>query len=177
MFPKNVNKRTIYEIKKLILEKEEYCGVFSDSFDFVFYKGLQKECFTKNENDYTNIWHTHSQYSKAYPSSHDIIKILKIKRLNPIFKRTSYIFTTWGIWIVSSKNRVKMNFTILENNIKKYLNEIYFKYYKNVSVEERINIIPDMDFIDFIIESIKTEINCCEFDMQLILWSELNKFI
>lgn len=43
------------------------------------------------------IWHTHPQSSKGYPSMEDIRKILQRKEI-----KFSFIFTSWGVWELSS---------------------------------------------------------------------------
>ena len=55
------------------------------------------------------IFHTHPKFSKGYPSSHDILKVIK-RRGNPssgtsFYPRVSVIFSAWGIWEITARKK------------------------------------------------------------------------
>jgi hypothetical protein len=92
--------------------------------------GEQSSCTIEGYTKYEMVWHTHSQVSKPYPSSQDIIK-----SLNKKYKNVSYhfIFTTWGIWQLSSFNPQRINEEDKKNMskfISKQNEELYYSYKK-----------------------------------------------
>ena len=73
-------------------------------------------------------FHTHPITSKAYPSSEDILTVMKVK---PFQIKKYLIFTAWGIWVLSSSK--KDDFSSAEKTAMtlKKLNEFGEELYRN----------------------------------------------
>jgi len=116
------------DIKALLLKNVEACGIIYNSkgkFRLVLQsygdeKSDRSNC--KNTSYYKYIWHTHPCTLKAYPSAEDILKVIKSPK---IFK--SFIFTKWGVWILSSTDSTSLNKKKLINFIVPYLHRLYYK--------------------------------------------------
>lgn len=116
--------------KTLIFKEVEICGSFKCNGDC-----LEIEDRSEVEGRYGErnmcqhrwyspfIWHTHQYLAKAYPSGQDITKVIVNKEIN-----CSYIFTTWGVWVICYQG--SRNFSDREKE-----NEIINNYYSRVLYE------------------------------------------
>lgn len=128
--------QTILELMEL---KVEACGflLFDDKeLDNILYiDSISNDASASNEkrasctlSKYTEIiWHTHPFNHKSYPSTEDILKILKIRKDN--LPKISLIFTNWGIWqlYAGKKDYIIIN---LDKYIQKELDRLYFNTQK-----------------------------------------------
>jgi hypothetical protein len=78
--------------------------------------GGPHSCQNKTYTEYQ--WHTHSNKSKGYPSAEDIFIPLR-KRPN-----TTFIFTTFGIWQINSKNKYNIDKDLRDKLMNKYVKPI-----------------------------------------------------
>jgi len=70
------------------------------------------------------IWHTHPYGSKSYPSSTDILKVIKKK--NDV--KCSLIFTPWGIWEIAGYKKFNLTQDKKERQTE-YINAKFSKLY------------------------------------------------
>lgn len=87
-------------IKTLLSLHVETCGYVNNEMvpvvDGVSGNDFRNRNICINNKYHRIIWHTHTNDMKSYPSSEDIIKILKPR--NNGMPEISLIFTRWGIW-------------------------------------------------------------------------------
>lgn len=104
------------EICGFIIGKEFYIDNVGNSND------SRRSC--KHKYYLSQIFHTHPYTSKAYPSTEDIIKVLKNDKIY-----LSYVITSWGIYGIyfSFKEKDKNTLNILSKEITKINDDLYFK--------------------------------------------------
>jgi len=102
-----ISKDGLDTVKKYVFgQRVEACGFLFQGPELEVYfesYGDNKMCQHSHYTRY--IWHTHPHNLKAYPSPEDIVKIIKA-RPPKNYPKVSIIFTTWGIWEVSSGSRL-----------------------------------------------------------------------
>lgn len=101
------------------------CAIEYDN-KFLLYReyndGEQGNCYYTNK--YNIIWHTHPYTSKQYPSSTDLLKVIKYEHT------ISFIFCIFGLWTI--KFEEQRNNTVIDNITKKFKEKnnpghIYYK--------------------------------------------------
>jgi len=103
-----------------------------------------------------HIWHTHPYNSKGYPSSEDVIQVVKkhTKVIHDNDPVSSVVFTRWGIWEISSVNKLPINFEdrtyrFLEYNLSRVGHILYFASNKGRATQ------PPLDMIERYISNVK----------------------
>lgn len=118
--------QTILELMEL---KVEACGFLLLEDNILYIDSISNDTDKKDRasctlSKYTEIiWHTHPFNHKSYPSTEDVLKILKLRKDN--LPKISLIFTTWGIWqlYAGKKDYITIN---LDKYIQKELDRLYF---------------------------------------------------
>ena len=85
-------------------------------------KTIRHSCQHKVYSKY--IWHTHPTVAKSYPSSEDIIKVVKSRTSKEIIN-VSIIFTEWGIWVIRAVKKSQQLSQYLKAKLKEPGNIIY----------------------------------------------------
>lgn len=120
--------QTILELMEL---KVEACGFLLSEDNILYIDSIsndKKDRASCTLSKYTEIiWHTHPFNHKSYPSTEDVLKILKLRKDN--LPKISLIFTTWGIWklYAGKKDYIIIN---LDKYIQKELDRLYFNSQK-----------------------------------------------
>jgi len=132
-----LNTTDLEYIINLLCETSEYCGILhvdSDTNELF----IDKDSINKGKKDSYGrlycankkydkiIWHTHPKLSKYFPSTEDILKILKNSNINQ-----SFIFTSFGYWALYYYGELpehKINDKTI--NIKRINDLFYFKTQK-----------------------------------------------
>lgn len=159
-----IKPETIETIHKYVFEnKFEICANLKKTEDNTLFLHNIKVCTEKyrsfcNHPEYSNnIIHTHPYLDYAYPSTDDIIKI--IKHYNKIVN--SLVATKWGIWVLSNTTTSNIysesQHKKLYNLVEKYTNELGMLTTSTNDNEEKINNkSKDIDENDY---SVITEFN------------------
>jgi proteasome lid subunit RPN8/RPN11 len=142
-------------INNILFERKEICGYIKLKEDgqHYFIKTADGPIMIDSDEkksrgscnigkNYPHIWHTHPKCSKYYPSSEDILKVIKHKSII-----TSHIFVAYGYWILNSEI-INPEIIIDEKRIQYYINMIsktfYFitnkgRDYNNIAINTFIN--------------------------------------
>ena len=113
------------------------------------------------------LWHTHAYTMKSYPSTEDILKALKL-RSNKNAVLDSLIFTSWGIWEFSAKNKGPVNKEIVH-----MLNQIFSGlYHVTEKGRSKLNAVT-LQFLQGYIEQLKYMLSAYNFDMHFTHWEHL----
>jgi len=93
------------------------------------------------------IWHTHPVDSKPYPSSRDILKIIKNKLIS-----TSIIFTTLGFWVLKYPFNIVLSNQQQEHHLKQIDNILLSLYnsYKKGNLNDFYN---NIDFVKTMLQN------------------------
>jgi hypothetical protein len=138
-----ISKKSLEKAKELLGKDKETCGHIIDTEIVFDIKGSgPKMCIQHKYTPY--IWHTHIESRIAYPTGEDVVKMIK-KRVNPI---VSIIFSSWGIWEITVKNKYDLlpqNVEEIIKKINKYYSKLYFisekgRIFKPELLEEILNI-------------------------------------
>lgn len=121
---------------------------------------------------YDTIWHTHPKSEKGYPSSQDILKVLKHEQI-----RKSLVFTTWGIWIISKAgNKYDTKDTALKDTaVKDTALLLYFQDLIQGNIDrlykynERGRKLVDINKTETVIKHIVEKINKYGFGLEIDL--------
>lgn len=84
--------------------------------------GTKSRC---DHRSYELVWHTHPVASKPFPSFEDIVRVLRHHT------KRSFIFTQWGIWILTSPDKYQLPgrfLSLFKEKYLKYLREMYISY-------------------------------------------------
>lgn len=153
---------------KMLSKNIEMCGLliqsgkpskYTEFFPYVDAVGQESKdgknmCINPRYGYY--IWHTHSFTMKGYPSTEDILKIIKLRNL-PFQIKASFIFTSWGIWELSTYGKVKLS-KEMKNYLLNKLNPVWYGIYQ-ISNKGR-NLPPRANqFVQGIITQITTYLN------------------
>ena len=157
------------ELKTLLSLPVETCGYVDSNLRPVVdgvsnTEGNRKLC--TNNRYYKIIWHTHPNDIQSYPSTEDIIKILKPRRDgNP---QVSLIITKWGIWKLwaGKKNPV-------DNKLIKILDYSYSGLY-HVTEKGRGELNHTSGhYIQSYIDELKYTLQKYNFDIRLTPWNSI----
>lgn len=77
------------------------------------------------------IWHTHPRHAKPYPSEQDIVKVLKQRSSG--YPENALMFSTWGVWEMSAKNKLELD----DNQLQKLLKIAKEGFYGLYHITER----------------------------------------
>lgn len=124
------------------------------------------------------VWHTHPKGLIAYPSTEDIMNILKWHLGNDIhnFPVTHLVFSNWGIWEVHSAKKFQMDshwIKFLYETIKPVIDKLWYISDKGLVYTDDVR-----PHIDAVIREIKTRVNKDrEFNLQIAFtpWSDVRK--
>lgn len=138
-----ISKKTLNYLKEDLFLDVEICGNFfiTENNEFKIREATKgtKEIYRgvcKQPKYDSFIFHTHAMDMKPYPSTEDVLKILKEK--NKIIK-SSFVFTKWGIYEISCGKHVKeKDQSTVKEIIEYYIEKIYhntnkgkdYDYYK-----------------------------------------------
>jgi len=123
----------------------------------------KSHCYHLNYSKY--IFHTHPYYSKSYPSSTDIIKVM-----NNSIIISSLIFTKWGIWEIYSAKKMKFN-DIQKEETKEILNKFLKGIYENTE-GGRTNVV-NYELIEGYIKKIEFFYKKFGLEINLTPWSRI----
>ena len=118
------------------------------------------------------LWHTHTYTMKSYPSTEDILKALK-PRSNKNAVLDCLIFTKWGIWEFSAKNKGDVS-----NEIVYMLNQVFSGLY-HITEKGRSNLnTVTLQFLQGYIGQLKYMLSAYNFDIHFTAWEHLtnNKY-
>jgi len=103
------------------------------------HKGVVKTRKMVMQHSKHTIFHTHPISSKPYPSVEDIVKLLKHRDVIC----NSFIFTNWGLWIISNTSKSNYYNKISEDKknkinieLEKILNNNFYIVYKKYGNKE-----------------------------------------
>lgn len=110
----------------------------------------------------TIIFHTHPIGVKPYPSPEDIVKVIKNRTIDQ-----SIIFTTWGMWSITCKNKTQSNLQKIFDICSFYVDEIYH----NTSQGTIYNSLE----ISSIIDRLCKKLSVHELKISIVPWDIFNK--
>lgn len=169
----------LYIQRELLTKPTEVCGnimeiegraVLVDVSEGTF-DGVSKRPICKPIKVSRMYFHTHPVTSKAYPSSEDILTVMKRKK----FQVEKYIvFTSWGIWVMSS--RKKDDFSSQEKtalSLKK-LDKILGQLFRNTQ-RGRLEITPEnketlFENIEIFVRQVSEEFRKFELSIEFYFW-------
>lgn len=128
-------------------------------------------CKMKRYSDY--ILHTHSIYSRAYPSSEDILKVCKRKTI-----KYSFIVTSWGIWQLYAGNKSVLNSadtSMYLEQIQKIIDK-YDKIYPKYTAINKITMgYLKQKELNSISRLLEKKLSNFDFKIVFTSWKEINK--
>jgi hypothetical protein len=124
----------ISDIRKLLTEDQERCGVFDPNGACMFNifhtgkkcpSGMRRKCggvLNDLAVEFGYFWHTHTNFDPSFPSVEDLENMFEANR------KLSFIITKWGIWSISKtpEQQFKIDDSIKidgRKNITKYFHE------------------------------------------------------
>ena len=114
-----LNKNLLEIIKSFLKLDFEICGTLKTNPSGKMILEIHSQNKIVDEGDksmcyhlsyFKNIFHTHTNNSKAYPSAKDIIKVMKNSDI-----LSSLIFCKWGIWEIYSAKKYNFSNTEKKN--------------------------------------------------------------
>jgi len=168
------NLKNIYNNKLTLYH--EVCG-FIEKGELNSLQVIQKENVSKSDRMSCQtrglsqvIYHTHPNISKFYPSSEDILKIVKEKNKEIM---CSIIFTKYGIWEIVRKNFVFYDLTDDKEDIEKTVKEILANIYNNNAKGRKLKDVDDIYTNINLIKEILSDY-LIDIDIHFTLWTNSN---
>lgn len=158
---------TIDQAYRFTREDVEVCGFIVDRKHLrIDVRGDRNSC--QHSQYAPHVFHTHPLRSGSYPSSSDIIKLLKLRK----YPEVGVIFTQWGVWEFSCHKKQALSESQVEelyDSIKRAyapLRNNYFYANMNNEVEKAIS---DCNY------ALMKSLQAFDFEIYFTTWEEFNE--
>jgi hypothetical protein len=166
----NLLNEELIDTVKLYLERDvEVCGYIEGNIEnqkpFLVLTDVGNTNSCVLTRYYSVIWHTHPKSEKGYPSTQDILKVLKHEQI-----RKSLVFTTWGIWIISNVGKTINKHANHDNSLLLYFQDlIQGNIDRLYRYNERGRKLVDINKTETVIKHIVEKINKHGFSLEIDL--------
>ena len=171
---KYIDSKDIERARQWLLLEEEKCGYLiphGENRVVVIEDGIGGQRRGRRLCNYNSpykkyLWHTHPLTSQSYPSTEDVIKVIK-PRTNDVVM-VSLIFTKWGLWEMFAKSK-----GIISNSVSHDLNNAYGRLYNMTERGRGVLTHGTLPIVQSYINDVKYSLQEWGYEMSFTGWDTL----